>query len=184
MPGHGHQKNLISLWKLRCSCPCKKSNLYSWPLSWNVDKILQICYFWYFELPGQGHQKNNYQPVEKLWCSSTFKKSIWFLISWYITFLRIIQSDGSRALFRPTTWKNFCNIRGFQWNLNNKMIFHFRFFWGKNDDKTFQKIQKTPFSAHSGQSRFFLNILFLPVFFIVPRKYHWAKFQKNTNEQI
>ena len=54
-----------------------KNHIYSSPLSWNITKILQTCYFGYF-----GHAcpcPSKAITYSKLWCFSANKKSIWSL---------------------------------------------------------------------------------------------------------
>ena len=57
------------------------------------------------------------------------------------------------------------------------MIFQFRSFPGKTNDKTFQKMQRTPFCPFFWAKQKFLHILFLPVFVILA-KHHCARFNK------
>ena len=109
----------------------------SLPLSWNIAKILQACYYRNFEyaLPC---------PPQTL-ILSIFKESR----KWGITLLEILHFSESCSLtdwltlFWLINWEpEFCQRWGLRWNKNSYIIFHFRLFPGETNDKSFQKTPK------------------------------------------
>ena len=69
------------------------------------------------------------------------------LLSWKITFYRILQFDWLTAFWPITREPEFCQIWDWWWNINNNIGFHFKLFPGKNNDNIFQKVQKTYLAA-------------------------------------
>ena len=103
------------------------------------------------------------------WCLSAYKRSTLFpASSRYITL---------HTLKTPAIWlaENILNrnsrTRIFPGKYNSNMIFHFRLFLEKFNDKIFQKMQKIPFAGHfcpflsrTGQMIIFYENRALPVF--------------------
>ena len=106
------------------------------------------------------------------------------LLSWDITFWRILQFDWLTVFSPITREPEFCQIKDWWWNINNNINFHFELFTRKTINKIFQKIEKPyfgaildPFCKDLGKNEFswkkrlcqFLNILII---------YHHTKNQK------
>ena len=72
------------------------------------------------------------------------------LLSWKITFYRILQFDWLTAFWPITREPEFCQIWDWWWNINNNIGFHFKLFPGKTNDNIFQKVQKTYLAAILG----------------------------------
>ena len=113
------------------------------------------------------------------------------------TFEKIFQENRNfgknRKNHMPVVYnlRTICwQIRGLRWNINN-IIFQFRFFHRKANDKIFQKCKKKynfksilgPFSPFLDKTTFSLKCCSCQLFFF-NSKYHCSKFQKKTNECI
>ena len=106
------------------------------------------------------------------------------LLSYNITFQRILQFDWPAA-FWPITWNpKLCQICW--WNINNNISFHYRLFPRKtNITKFFKKSQKPYFGsirgpiAQIGAKNEFSWKKGLCQFFNIRITYHCAKNQKN-----
>ena len=59
-------KTDIIKWESSMFTCMQKNKLYPSPLSWDMAKILQTCYFCNLSMPGHGHQKRRYQVVENV----------------------------------------------------------------------------------------------------------------------
>ena len=119
---------------------------------------MQTCYFGYSEHAWIHTLKIIVSIVENLDVYLNAKNKLRdSLLSWDITFQRILQFDWPTA-FWVITWElEFCQIWGWWWNINNNISFHFRLFPGKTNDKVFpKKSKKTYFRAILGP--FFPNL--------------------------
>ena len=121
----------------------------------------------------------------KLRCLSVCHKILHHsLLSWDITFWRILQFDWLTVFSPINREPEFCQIKDWWWNINNNINFHFELFTRKTINKIFQKIEKPyfgaildPFCKDLGKNEFswkkrlcqFLNILII---------YHHTKNQK------
>ena len=59
-------KTDIIKWESSMFTCMQKNKLYPSPLSWDMAKILQTCYFCNLSMPGHGHKKRRYQVVENV----------------------------------------------------------------------------------------------------------------------
>ena len=116
---------------------------------WDVARILQRCYFGYFGHAWLRTPKITISTCRKLWfacqkCTSSFNS----FLRYYILKNPAIYLAKE---FWPITWEpEFCQIWDWWWNMNNNISFHFSLFPRKNNDKNFQKIQKTLFWHYFG----------------------------------
>ena len=112
------------------------------PLFKNVAKILQTCYFGYFENVSPPQPKT----INKLETFMFIYKPKIKLIPHFL--LQVSRFECLRA-FWPVTWEpKSCQIQGLHWSIINNMIFNFRLFPGITNETFLKKCKKTPFRVH------------------------------------
>ena len=126
---------IVSIWKNHCCLSAGKKSTPSF--------LFSLRYWWRYckfvilgtsGMPDYAHPKRYYKFVENfdvyLHANNKLCHS---LLSWDITFLRILQLAWSKK-----EEPEFCQIWEWRCNINNSIVFHFILFPGKTYDKIFQ----------------------------------------------
>ena len=165
------QRDTITFRKLSFLLGGKKSTSPNPILFCRYCKDMQTTHFEYFQHAWLHTPKMIVPTWRRFGCLSACQNILHLsLLSWDITFSRILQLDWLTAFWSITWGPQFSRIWDWWWNISNNISFNFKLLPRETNDRIFQKIQKVlgpfwgPFCANFGQKWIFLDKSLLWVF--------------------